>query len=84
MCHGLNNEDDNDLVDFKKDPWTLLKVLTYPPNLVRWRNEIIRRARINIATKQSTKLSKKDSFAQPVHDYKMSEVAQNIRNYYPI
>jgi hypothetical protein len=33
----------------------------YRPNLGKWRNEIRRRARINIATKQSSKLSKKEN-----------------------
>jgi hypothetical protein len=61
MCHGLKNEDGSDLVNFNKDPWALLKVSMYCPNLGKWRNEIKRRARINIATKQSTKVSKKDN-----------------------
>jgi hypothetical protein len=60
MCHGLKNKDGSDLVDFDKDPWTSLKVSMYCPNLGKWRNEIRRRARINIATKQSTKVSKKN------------------------
>jgi hypothetical protein len=61
MCHGLKNKDGSDLVDLDKDPWASLKVLMYHPNLGKWRNEIRRRARINIATKQSAKVSKKDN-----------------------
>ncbi len=61
MCHGLKNQDGSDLADFDKDPWALLKVSMYHPNLGEWRNEIRRRARINTATKQSTKVSKKDN-----------------------
>ena len=34
MCHGLNNEDDSDLINFNKDPWKSLKVTTYRPSLV--------------------------------------------------
>jgi hypothetical protein len=34
MCHGPKNEDNSDLVDFGKDPWALLKVSTYCPNLL--------------------------------------------------
>jgi hypothetical protein len=61
MCHGLKNEDGSDLVNFNKDPCALLKVSMCYPNLAKWRNKIRRRARINITTKQSTKLSKKDN-----------------------
>jgi hypothetical protein len=38
-----------------------LKVSMYRPNLGKWRNEIRRRERINIATKQSSRVSKKDN-----------------------
>jgi hypothetical protein len=59
MCHGLKNKDGSDLVNFDRDPWASLKVSMCHPNLGKWRNDIRRRARINIATKQSTKVSKK-------------------------
>ncbi len=61
MCHGLKNKDGSDLVDLDKDPWASLKVPMYCPSLGEWRSEIRRRARINIATKQSAKVSKKDN-----------------------
>jgi hypothetical protein len=61
MRHGLKNKDTSDLVNLDKDPWALLKVLMYRPNLGKWRNEIRRRARINITTKQSIKVSKQDN-----------------------
>jgi hypothetical protein len=61
MCHGLKNNDGSDIVDLDKEPWASLKVLMYRPNLGKWRNEIRRRARINIATKQPSKVSKKDN-----------------------
>jgi hypothetical protein len=61
MCHGLKNEDDSDLINFNKDPWNLLKVTTYHLSLVELRNEVKRRSRIIIATKQGGKLLKKDN-----------------------
>jgi hypothetical protein len=61
MCHGMKNEDGSDLVDLDKDPWALMKVSMYCPNLGKWNNEIRKRARINIPTKQSAKVSKKDN-----------------------
>jgi hypothetical protein len=62
MCHGLKNNDGSDIVNLDKEPWASLKVSMYRPNLGKWRNEIRRRARItNIATKQSSKVSKKDN-----------------------
>jgi hypothetical protein len=61
MCHGLKNNDGSDVVNLDKEPWASLKVSMYPPNLVEWRNEIRRRAMINIATKQPSKVSKKDN-----------------------
>jgi hypothetical protein len=61
MYRGLKNKDGSDLVDLDKDPWASLKNSMYRPNLSEWRNEIRRRARINIATKQAAKVSKKDN-----------------------
>ncbi len=61
MCHGLKNNDGSDIVNLDKEPWASLKVSMYRPNLDKWRNEIRRRARINITTKQSSKVSKKDN-----------------------
>jgi hypothetical protein len=61
MCHGLKNNDGSDIVDLDKEPWASLTVSMYRPNLVKWRNEIRRKARINIATKQPSKVSKKDN-----------------------
>ena len=61
MCHGLKNKNGSDLVDLDKDPWALMKVSMYCPNLGKWNNEIRKRARINIPTKQSAKVSKKDN-----------------------
>jgi hypothetical protein len=61
MCHGLKNNDGSDVVDLDKESWASLKVLMYCPNLIKWRNEIRRRAMINIATKQPSKAPKKDN-----------------------
>ncbi len=61
MCHGLKNNDGSDIVHLDKEPWASLKVSMYRPYLVEWRNEIRRRARINIATKQPSKVSKKNN-----------------------
>ncbi len=61
MCYGLKNNDGSDIVNLDKEPWASLKVLMYHPNLGEWRNEIRRSARINIANKQPSKLSKKDN-----------------------
>ncbi len=61
MCHGLKNKDGSDLVDLDKDPWASLKVSMYRPSVGKWRSEIRREARIDIATKESAKVSKKDN-----------------------
>ena len=61
MCHGIKTEDGCEIVDFDRDPWVSLKVCTYRPSLLEWRIEVWLRAKINIATKKRSKLSKKDN-----------------------
>ena len=64
MCHGIKTNDGSEIDDFDRDPWASLKVSTYRPSLLEWRSEVQRRAKINIARKNGSELSKKDN-SQP-------------------